>query len=65
LRDGTNKRTDVYGGSIENRCRFALEVIDELIAVFGKDRVGIRVSPTGRYHQMFDSNPKDLYKHLF
>ena len=64
LRDKTNRRIDEYGGSIENRCRLALEVMDELISVFGKDRVGIRISPTGRYNDMFDSNPKALYKHL-
>ena len=53
LRDWTNKRTDEYGGSIENRCRFALEVLDELIAVFGKDRTGIRLSPNGRLNYIY------------
>ena len=64
LRDWTNKRTDEYGGSIENRCRFALEVLDELIAVFGKDRTGIRLSPTGRSNDMFDSDPLPLFSYL-
>src|SRR5690606_19102469 len=45
LRDGTNKRTDEYGGSIENRARFALEVVDAVIAEIGAGRVGIRLSP--------------------
>ena len=45
LRTSANKRTDEYGGSIENRVRFPLEVIDALISVFGAGRVGIKVSP--------------------
>jgi len=64
LRDRTNKRTDDYGGTIEKRCRFTLEVIDQLISVFGPDRTGIRISPTGRFGDMYDSNPLPLYKHL-
>lgn len=47
LRDGANKRTDHYGGSIENRCRFCLEVLDAMIEVYGNKRVGLRISPTG------------------
>lgn len=64
LKDCTNIRKDEYGGSIENRSRFCLEVIDELIKVMGKLRVGIKLSPLGRYNDMFDSNPSDLLKHL-
>jgi N-ethylmaleimide reductase len=64
LRDATNKRTDSYGGSIVNRCKFALEVIDTLILVFGSDRVGIKLSPAGRFMDMYDSDPIPLYKHL-
>jgi len=64
LRDGVNKRTDKYGGSVENRCRFCLEVIDALISVFGSGRVSARFSPTGRVGDMYDSNPMELMKHL-
>jgi 2,4-dienoyl-CoA reductase-like NADH-dependent reductase (Old Yellow Enzyme family) len=64
LRDGINNRQDKFGGSIENRCRFALMTVDALISVFGADRVGIKLSPTGRYNDMFDSNPVQLYTHL-
>jgi len=65
LRDGTNKREDNYGGSVENRCRFALEIIDKCIGVFGSGGcVGIKISPCGRFNDMFDSNPTELYKHL-
>jgi len=64
IRDGTNTRTDEYGGSIENRVRFCLEVIDVLISVFGKGRVGIKLSPVGRYQDMFDSTPVETYTYL-
>ena len=47
LQDGTNRRTDAYGGSIENRMRFPLELTEALISVFGAGRVGVRVSPSG------------------
>src|SRR5215813_9727542 len=45
LRDSTNKRTDQYGGGIENRTRFLLEVVDAVIAAVGSERVGVRISP--------------------
>ena len=64
LRDCSNKRNDDYGGSIENRVRFPLRVIDELTKVFGSERVGIKLSPIGRLNDMFDSDPISLYKHL-
>jgi N-ethylmaleimide reductase len=64
LRDGSNKRTDNYGGSIENRCRFPLLVMDALISVFGADRVGIKVTPAGRFQDMFDSDPIPLYNYF-
>jgi N-ethylmaleimide reductase len=64
LRDGCNQRTDAYGGSIENRCRFALEVLDATIAVWGPGRVGIRLSPTSPWNGMSDSDPKALFTYL-
>jgi len=64
IRDGSNKRTDEYGGSIENRCRFCLEIIDILIEVFGAKRVGIKLSPVGRFQDMYDSDPVATYKYL-
>ncbi len=64
LRDGTNQRTDFYGGSIENRCRFPLMVVDALISVFGSEKVGIKVTPIGRFNDMFDSDPLSLYKYF-
>ncbi len=55
LRDGINNRQDKFGGSIKNRCRFDLMTVDTLISVFGADRVGIKLSLTGRYIDFFDS----------
>jgi len=57
LRDGTNRRTDRYGGSVENRARFLLEVTRALRDVWGPGRVGVRLSPSGTFNDMFDSNP--------
>jgi len=64
LRDGTNRRTDRYGGSIENRARFLLEVADAVIGVWGADRVGVRVSPVSPFNSMADSDPQALYAHV-
>lgn len=65
LRDASNQRNDEYGGSVEKRCRFPLEIIDKFIKVFGTDKIGMKVSPCGRLNDMFDSNPELLYSHLF
>ena len=64
LRDGANQRTDAYGGSIENRCRFALEVVDAVVAEIGAGRVGIRLSPLTPANDLSDSNPQALFGHL-
>lgn len=57
LRDGTNQRTDEYGGSVENRARLLLEVTEAVAEVWGADRVGVRLSPSGTFNDMYDSNP--------
>ena len=64
LRDRANQRTDEYGGSIENRCRFPLEIIDILIEVFGAGRVGMKLTPVGRFQDMMDSDPVALYTYF-
>ena len=64
LRDGTNKRTDSYGGSIENRTRFALEVTDAIVKVWGQARVGMRIAPVSPANDIQDSNPSALFGHL-
>jgi N-ethylmaleimide reductase len=60
LRDGSNKRGGPYGGPIENRARLLLEVLDAVIGVWGKDRVGLRISPLNSYNSMSDSDPAAL-----
>ena len=60
----SNQRKDNYGGSIENRSRFVIEVMQELIATVGKEKVGIKLSPSAPINNMFDENPKDLYTYL-
>ena len=64
LQDGTNKRTDEYGGPIENRARFLLEVTQAAISAWGADRVGVRISPSGTYGSMSDSNPSATFGYV-
>ncbi len=56
LRDGTNRRTDDYGGSVENRARFLLEATDAAIGVWGAGRVGVHLSPRNGVHDIHDSD---------
>jgi len=64
LQDGTNHRTDAYGGSIENRARFLNEIADAVIEVWGADRVGVHLAPRGDSHDMSDSDPRALFSHV-
>jgi N-ethylmaleimide reductase len=64
LQDGSNKRADEYGGSIENRSRFLFEVVNVLVAVWGGDRVAVRIGPSGSWNGMSDSNPEALFSHV-
>jgi N-ethylmaleimide reductase len=57
LRDGTNRRTDAYGGSVENRTRFLAEILAALTSVFPASRVGVRFSPFSNFGDITDSNP--------
>ena len=61
LQDGTNRRADAYGGSIANRMRFPLELTEALISVFGADRVGVRISPSGIWGAISDSDPQATF----
>ena len=63
-RDGANKRTDAYGGSIENRARLMLEVSKAVAAEIGADRTGIRISPVAPGNDMADSNPQKLFDYI-
>lgn len=64
LRDSTNHRTDRYGGSVQNRARFLLEVVDAVAARIGADRVGVRVSPTNAVFGISDANPGALFTYV-
>jgi N-ethylmaleimide reductase len=64
LRDKTNQRTDQYGGSIENRARLLIEVAEAVIAVWGSDRVGLRISPLSSFGDISDSNPEPLFTYV-
>jgi len=64
LRDGVNQRRDAYGGSIENRLRFALEATEAVVNVWGPGRVGFRASPVTTFNDMRDSNPSALFSAL-
>lgn len=64
LQDGTNKRTDAYGGPIENRARFLLEITTAAISVWGQGRVGVRLSPSSSYGSMHDSNPQATFSYV-
>ncbi|MDD5212543.1 MAG: alkene reductase [Sulfuricurvum sp.] len=64
LRDGTNKRTDQYGGSFENRGRFLFEILEAVCSVWGSENVGLRISPLNSYNDIIDSEPIGLYAWL-
>jgi N-ethylmaleimide reductase len=64
LQDSTNKRTDEYGGSIENRTRLLVEVVQTLADVWGGDRVGVRLAPSGTFNGMGDSEPRALFRRV-
>lgn len=64
LRDSSNKRTDQYGGSIENRAVFLLEAAEALVSVWGPDRVGVRLSPSGWSSDFTDSSPLETYTYV-
>ncbi|MGH1351156.1 MAG: alkene reductase [Methyloligellaceae bacterium] len=64
LRDGSNKRDDQYGGSIENRSRFLLEVMNAVVAEIGADRAGIRISPVSPVNDSSESDPQPLFEYV-
>ena len=63
-KDGTNKRTDAYGGSIENRAKLMLQVTQAAVAEAGADRTGIRISPVTPANDTTDSNPQPLFDYI-
>lgn len=64
LRDGSNKRTDNYGGSLENRARLLMDVTKAVAGVAGADKVGVRISPVNPFNDMHDSDPQSLFNYV-
>ena len=64
LQDGTNRRTDRYGGSVENRARLLLEVVDAVASVWGAGRVGVHLAPRGDAHAMGDADPLGTFTYV-
>ncbi len=64
LHDGSNQRTDQYGGSIANRARFLLETVDALLSVWPADRFGVHLNLMSSSYSMHDSNPRDLFGYV-
>lgn len=64
LRDMTNKRTDAYGGSIENRARLLVETLEAIVGVWGPERTAIRLAPIGHAYQAWDSDPEPLFTYV-
>lgn len=62
LRDGTNKRTDAYGGSVENRMRLLIEILDAVFTVWPANRVGLRLTPENSFNDMSDSDPESHFE---
>ena len=62
--DVCNKRTDMWGGSMENRCRFALEVIKKIVSVVGEERTAIRLSPFAQFQDMYMEHPQLTFAYL-
>lgn len=60
----TNKRSDRYGGSVENRARLLMEVVEAVCEVWGSDRVGVRISPLGTFNDMGDEDPEATFGHI-
>ncbi|MDO4968595.1 MAG: alkene reductase, partial [Comamonadaceae bacterium] len=64
LHEGSNQRTDQYGGSIENRARFLLETVDALLKEWPAERIGVHLNPMSNTHSMSDSNPVALFTYV-
>lgn len=64
LQDNSNRRTDGYGGSIKNRARLVIEVVEAMISIWGVGRVGVRIAPSGTFNGMGDSDPRALFSYI-
>ena len=63
LQSRTNQRTDRYGGSLENRCRFLKEIVEAIMAVLPANRVGVRLSPNGNFNDMGSPDYRETFSH--
>ncbi len=64
LQDGSNQRTDEYGGTVANRCRFVLDILGAVTPIWGAQKVGIKLSPSNTFYGMYDSNPQETFSYL-
>ena len=64
LRDGSNRRSDRYGGALENRSRLLMEIVNTIGAEIGHDKVGVRISPVNGFNDMHDSDPQTTFNHV-
>lgn len=64
LRDGSNQRSDNYGGSFENRARLLMEVVQAVVGAIGADKTGVRLSPVNPFNDMKDSDPQALFNYV-
>lgn len=64
INSGTNDRSDIYGGSLENRARFPLEIIDAIAGAIGAEKTAIRFSPGATYQDMYDENPVETWGYI-
>ncbi|UCB55182.1 MAG: alkene reductase, partial [Thiotrichales bacterium] len=64
LRDGTNQRDDQYGGSIENRARLTLEIVDTVSQIWDSSQIGVRISPDNSFNDIHDSAPQALFNYV-
>jgi N-ethylmaleimide reductase len=64
LTTGTNHRSDLYGGPIAHRARMLLDVVETCIAIWGPDRVGVRISPLSTFNDIHDDNPEETYGYV-
>ncbi len=64
IETGTNRRTDAYGGPVENRTRLLLEIVEALTRIWGPDRVGVRLSPMGKMNDIRDDNPEATFGYI-
>src|SRR3982074_2437020 len=64
IQTGTNRRTDAYGGPVENRARLLFEIAEALTPIWGPDRIGVRISPLGKMKDIHDDNPETTFGHI-